>query len=48
MSYNFMSIFDHDTHNPLPFMNDLRENQSWFTQVIHMKNETQINFESGE
>src|SRR5258708_39580796 len=43
-----MSIFDHNTCDPLPFMNDLRENQSWFTQVIQMKNETCINPEHRE
>src|SRR5258708_8067217 len=43
-----MSIFNHNTCNPLPFMNDLRENQLWFTQVIQMKNETCINPEHRE
>src|SRR5258708_29085050 len=43
-----MSIFDCNTCDPLPFMNDLRENQSWFTQVIQTKNETCINPEHRE
>src|SRR5260370_3964647 len=43
-----MTVFDRDTCNPLPFMNDLRENQSWFAQVIQTKNETHINPEHRE